>query len=103
MGWGTTFTFEHYLNRQIFANRYELEEAISNKREEVNTWLQRIMMFAASNPATMIPEDWKEDPVSWIHTTVSQLMDDYTDDVLMLRELENYLEVYDEQKTQNNE
>jgi hypothetical protein len=103
MSWGTTFTYKHFLDRQTFENRYQLEEAIRDKQEEVDAGVQKIMILAASNPGDLIPGEWKEDPVSWLHMTVSQLLNDYTEDVLMLRELENYLEVYEEQKTQNDE
>lgn len=55
MGWGTDFKADIFLNRQTFANKFEVEEAI---REKTNDIIQNEMLmlgYAMATPKDIFP------------------------------------------------
>jgi len=56
MGYGTAFTTEIYLNRQIFESRYELDEKIKEIEGYIESAKQELTALAVSTPKDVIAE-----------------------------------------------
>lgn len=92
MGWGTDFKIDIYLNRQIYKNREEVEYKIEEEKEYIQSIKDRLKMFASSNIADIIPNDWKDQPIDWLNTQIDDLLDEYNNTKFNLIQLELYLE-----------
>ena len=72
MGWGTDFTAEIYLNRQVFHSSYELDDKIDELENEINDIKGRLLMYASTNVKDIIPDEWKDEPITFIHLRVNE-------------------------------
>lgn len=82
MGWGTDFKTNVYLNRQIFKNKQEVEDAIKEKEEQIQTDTELLLMIAMANPKDLVEED--EDV---LYSTRNRATDHLNNIVLTQREL----------------
>lgn len=57
MGFGTDFKTNVYLNRQIFRNKQEVEEAIKEKEKQIQSNTELLLMIAMANPKDLVTED----------------------------------------------
>ena len=48
-------------------------------------------MFAIANPKDIIPEEWKEEPISWLHEETQTELDSYYENIIELNHLTLYL------------
>ncbi len=95
MGWGITFTPELYLSKFSFQSIYELQGRIREEEETITYIEKRILMIAASNPKDICGEEFKEEPLSFIQSEVSDLLRDYEEGIqllIKLRMFETHLE-----------
>jgi hypothetical protein len=76
MGWGTDFTTDIFLSRENYRSIYDLEDKIKEDEKDLENIRSKILMFASSNPKDIIPEDWKEEPINFIHREVNNLLDE---------------------------
>ncbi len=56
MGYGTIFTTEIYLNRQIFSSRYELDDKIKELENYIELSKRELLAFAVSTPKDVMTE-----------------------------------------------
>jgi len=56
MGYGTLFTTDIYLNRQIFESRYELDEKVKELEKFIEMSKQELLALAVSTPRDVIAE-----------------------------------------------
>ncbi len=63
MGYGTIFTTEIYLNRQIFNSRYELDDKIKELEGYIESAKRELLAFAVSTPKDVMTEKNEEGEV----------------------------------------
>jgi hypothetical protein len=86
MGWGTDFTADIYLSKETYGSIYELEDKIKEDEKYLEDINAKILMYASSNPKDLVPEDWKDEPINFIHFEVKKLLDElYETDMLLCR------------------
>ena len=56
MGYGTSFTADIYLNRQIFESRWELDEKVKELEKFIEQGKQELLALAVSTPKDVIAE-----------------------------------------------
>tara|TARA_Y100000389_G_scaffold39845_1_gene34330 strand:- start:958 stop:1299 length:342 start_codon:yes stop_codon:yes gene_type:complete len=97
MGYGTTFTTEIYLNRQVFQNRYELDEKIKEIEGYIESAKQELTALAVSTPKDVIAEKdefgYPQNPIDEIlrktRETLQWMEDNYRE-LNMLYQFEEY-------------
>lgn len=100
MGYGTEFTADIYLNRQIFSNRYELDEKVKELEKFIELAKQELLALAVSTPKDVIAEKnedgYVENPLDQIirrtRETIEWMEDNYRD----LHKLYQFQEYLDE-------
>lgn len=97
MGYGTDFTCEIFLNRMVFQNKSQIENAIDECKTNIETDTQQLMMLVSATPRYIVPDEWNEEPVRWLANQATELINAIADNMLTLSDLNRYLEVYDEQ------
>lgn len=96
MSWGTNFDHNIYIPNKEFTCKGEVEGEIASVEEDIRISKERILMFASSTPNAVIPLEWEEEAVRFIHTEVSDLLQEVMDDVKLLTKLQMLLTHYEE-------
>jgi len=96
MSWGTDFTYNVYISHKTFTCKEDVEQEIASVEESIRISKERILMFASSTPNAVIPQEWQEEAVRFIHTEVGDLLQEIMDDVKLLTKLEMLRNHYDE-------
>jgi hypothetical protein len=99
MGWGTAFTTEIYLNRQIFNSKLELEERIKEVEGYINSAKRELTALAVSTPKDVIAEKdesgYPQNPIDEVlrkvHENFEWMEDNYRD-LNKLYQFQQYLE-----------
>jgi len=94
MGWGTEFSVNAYLSRQIFKNKEEVEDAIKEKEGQVQTDRELLLMMTMANPKDLVEEG--EDVLYVTRNRVNDTIDDIISEQRELTLLYLYLEAIDE-------
>ena len=99
MGYGTSFTTEIYLNRQIFQNRYELDERIKEIEGYIESAKQELTALAVSTPKDVIAEidesGYIQNPIDEVLRKTREIfewMEDNYRDLNKLYQYKQYLE-----------
>ena len=99
MGWGTTFKAEIYLNRQIFQNRYELDEKIKEIEGFIESSKRELTALAVSTPKDVMAEKdsdgYVENPIDQILRRTAEIfewMEDNYRDLNRLYQFQQYLD-----------
>ena len=79
MGWGTDFKADVYLNKLTFLNEIEVQNKIDENIDNIMDAKQRLKMFASSTPNDIIPDDWKDEPIDWLNSSLNELFEIITD------------------------
>lgn len=77
MGWGTDFTADIYLSRQIYENTFEIKEKIREIDIDINRIKNVLHMLAASNIKDITPEEWKDEPIDFLNNKLEDLFLQY--------------------------
>jgi hypothetical protein len=99
MSWGTSFSTEIYLIRETFHTKYNAEERIAELERELVMCEQEIMMFAAANVKDLVPDDFKEEPLSFIRYRMNELLEDHEKYAVRIYQIKLLLEVFDSRIT----
>lgn len=99
MGWGTTFTTEIYLSRLRFENIYQLEDKIREECEYLERIKNKLFIMVGSDMMKVIPEDSRENPISWIEEQVVELMTEYDETLINISNLELLKDDFDNRVT----
>jgi len=92
MGWGTTFTTDVFLDRQIFEDVQGVETAVAECEEDLQDIEKEIAMYGAANLNDVVPQDWTDSKVNWIKNRISALLQDYKQTQIRLTKLKYYLD-----------
>lgn len=100
MGFGTAFTTEIYLNRQIFSSRYELEEKIKELEGYIESAKRELTAFAVSTPKDVMSEKdengYVENPIDQILRRTAEAFEWMEDNYRELNKLYQYREYLEE-------
>lgn len=100
MGYGTTFTTEIYLNRQIFNSRYELDDKIKELENMIELSKRELLAFAVSTPKDVMTEKNEEgeveNPMDQILRRTSETFECMEDNYRELNRLYQFQEYLDE-------
>jgi len=100
MGWGTTFKAEIYLNRQIFQNRYELDEKIKEIEGFIESSKRELTALAVSTPKDVMAEKdsdgYVENPIDQILRRTAEIFEWMEENYRNLHQLYEYQQYLDE-------
>jgi hypothetical protein len=100
MGYGTAFTTEIYLNRQIFQNRYELDEKIKEIEGFIESSKRELTALAVSTPKDVMSEKdsdgYVENPIDQILRRTAEIFEWMEDNYSDLNRLYQYQQYLDE-------
>ena len=71
MGYGTAFTTEIYLNRQIFSSRYELDEKVKELEDMIESAKRELTAFAVGTPRDIMAEKNEE---GYVENPIDQIL-----------------------------
>ena len=71
MGYGTIFTADIYLNKQIFSSKYELEDKIKELEGYIESAKRELTAFAVSTPKDVIAE---KDELGYIQNPIDEVL-----------------------------
>lgn len=96
MSWGTTFNCDIFLIRQRFNNYSELESAIEEKEDDIRRIEGILKMYASSNPHDIVPEEWRENPIDYLHGEISSRLAELSEYHKELVDLRHFARVVSE-------
>ena len=92
MGWGVEFKTDVFLNKETYGTQIELEDAIKETEDDQQKMISRVMMIVSANPRDIVPEEWKDQPIDFLHTEIDNLMDEILETERLLVKRYMYLE-----------
>lgn len=98
MGWGTDFNTNIFLNRIVINNDYELDDLIRETEYDLNEIKTRLNMYVASNPKDITPDEWKEESLRFLHTNVTELIDELQEKTVLQYNLMLYKQYLEDKK-----
>lgn len=100
MGWGTSFTTEIYLSRQVFSSRYELDEKVKELEEHIESAKKELTAFAVATPRDIMAEKnedgYVENPIDQILRRTRETFEWMEDNYRELNKLYQFQEYLDE-------
>lgn len=100
MGYGTAFTTEIYLNRQIFSSRYELDARVKELEGYIESAKRELLAFAVATPRDIIAEKnedgYVENPIDQIMRRTSETFEWMEDNYRELNKLYQFQEYLDD-------
>jgi hypothetical protein len=95
MGWGTDFTANVYISRQIFKSLADVDDIIEEHQAEILSAELQLVALASATPKYIVPPDWADEPALWITKTVQDLISDIILAEKMITKLELLKENFD--------
>ena len=100
MGYGTLFTTDIYLNRQIFESRYELDEKVKELEKFIEMSKQELLALAVSTPRDVIAEKdesgYSQNPIEEVLRKTRETFEWMEDNYRELNKLYQFQEYLDE-------
>lgn len=100
MGYGTAFTIDVYINRQIFSNKYELENRIEEVEDYINSAKKELLALAVSTPKDVIAEKdesgYPQNPIDEVLRKTSEIFEWLEDNYTELHKLYQYRQYLEE-------
>ena len=94
MGWGTDFKANIYLNRLTFSSKYDVEDKITDLKEDIATLEKLILGWCHASTIRDDEEILDTDSITY---KLNQKFEEYREALRTLTLVELYLEHYDEQ------
>lgn len=92
MGWGTQFKTEIFLSKEIYNSIYEIKDEIEDIKKNINYLESKVLILIGSTPKDIIPEDWNEEPNSWLVSEFNGIKTEIESDYQRLFRLELFLD-----------
>jgi len=102
MGWGTNFNMNLYLSHMTFDSIQDVRDKITENDNYINDAKQKIKMFASSTPSSIVPEDWKDEPINWLNAEIESLIDEMTESIKENVLLDQYFQFLENKEIDNN-
>jgi len=100
MGYGTAFTTEIYLNRQLFENRYQLDERIKELEGYIESSKRELTALAVATPKDIIAEKddsgYPQNPFDEVLRRTSEIFEFMEENYRDLNKLYQYQQYLDE-------
>ena len=100
MGYGTSFTTDIYLNRQIFSSRYELDEKVKELEKFIEQGKQELLALVVSTPRDVIAEKdesgYPQNPFDEVLRKTREIFEWMEDNYRDLHKLYQFQEYLDE-------
>lgn len=100
MGWGTEFTIDVYLNRQIFSSRYELDEKVKELEKHIESAKRELTALAVGTPRDIMAEKnedgFVENPIDQILARTQEAFEWMEDNYKELHRLYLFQQYLDE-------
>lgn len=100
MGYGTSFTTEIYLSRQIFSSKYELDERIKEVEEYIESAKRELTAYAVATPRDIIAEKdesgYIQNPIDEVLRKVNETLEWVEDNYRDLNRLYQYQQYLEE-------
>lgn len=96
MSWGTDFKTDIFLSHLVFQSIGMLKDAIADKEKDLSDYSAQIKMWASSTPKDVFVTEEDGALISAISYEVDQILAEYSETVLSLRDLQRYLEHVEE-------
>jgi len=96
MSWGTIFNCDIFLIRQSFYSYDQLQNAIDKKEDDIAHIEGLLKMYASANPRDVAPEEWKDDPIGYLHMEMDSRLRDLSEYHKRLSDLRHFARVVDE-------
>lgn len=90
MGWGTDFKADVFLNRQMFTNKHEVEEAIKEKINEIIQNEVLLLGYAMATPKDIFPNS--DDVAFDVKLAISEVLENLSELHVDRYKLSLYLE-----------
>lgn len=90
MGWGTDFKAEVFLNRLVFANKYEVEEVIKEKSNDIIQNEVLLLGYAMATPKDIFPNS--DDVAFDVKIAISEVLENLAELYVDMYKLNLYLE-----------
>lgn len=94
MSWGTDFKADIFLSKQSYSSIAQIESAIDDCDETIQTIQSEIKMYASSTPKDVCIES--DNPINYINSEVDFLMEELEATVIHRYKLMLYLEAVKE-------
>ena len=92
MAWGTDFTTDIYLDRQVYKSVGEVEYAIENIDANIEQKEASLRMLASSSPRDITPAEWDDSPIGWLYHETTELLNALKEDAVERYKLVLYAE-----------
>jgi hypothetical protein len=100
MGFGTAFTTEIYLNRQLFNSRYELDETVKELEGYIESSKRELTALAVATPKDIIAEKdesgYPQNPFDEVLRKTSEIFEFMEENYSNLNKLYQYQQYLDE-------
>ena len=100
MGFGTSFTADIYLNRQIFESRWELDERVKELEGFIESAKQELTALAVATPRDVIAEKdesgYPQNPIDEVLRKTREIFEWMEDNYRDLHKLYQFQEYLDE-------
>jgi hypothetical protein len=95
MSFGTSYTCNIYISRITIDSESHLRELIKDRELYLADIRDKILMFASATPKDIVPDEWKDEPISFIHNSVDDLLRDYDENLTELVNFNHCLRNYE--------
>jgi hypothetical protein len=92
MGWGTEFTTNIFINKTVFRSLLELNTEIENINIDNSNYKKELAMLVAATPRDIVPDEWKDEPITWLGNRVDYLIESIIENELLLKKINLFKE-----------
>lgn len=82
MGWGTSFTADMYISRELFRSEGEVQDKINELTESIDRTKRRLALMIAANPETFLDKSKDSDPLYELDNRINDYLELFEEDLI---------------------